>query len=67
MKFKKQGFNKLISFALAFTFHFTITRLISFFLLKAEFQIKFNVFSSKLVIRLVLSKIYDMIKVVNYT
>ncbi len=42
MKFKKQGFNKLISFALAFTFHFTITRLISVFLLKTEFQIKIN-------------------------
>mgnify|MGYP004450121647 CR=1 FL=1 len=48
MKFKKQGFNKLSSFALAFTFHFTIKKLISVFLLKAEIQIKISVLIKKI-------------------
>ena len=44
MKLKKQGFNKLILFALAFT----ITKFISVFLLKAEIQIKISVLIKKL-------------------
>ena len=64
MKFKNQGFYKLISFALDFTFPYTIIRLISVFYNKTEIQNKIHVYKKTLKKRLYLKENYVIINYV---